>query len=92
MDQKEKALLWEVFLYEKLLDENEAMLLNDLNSYEERIRAIGNATTPIEIGLLKIYMKHIKNIRALLLDLQKNRNETLQKQIEDLSLDSPTES
>lgn len=85
MDEKEKALLWEVFHYEKMLDDNEEMLLNDLNYYEERIRAIGNTKTPIEIGLLTIYMKHIKNIRTLLLNLQENRNEKLKNQIQSLS-------
>ena len=92
IDKKEKALLWEIFLYEKMLDDNEAKLLHDLSSYEERIRSIGNTKTPIEIGLLTIYMKHIKNIRALLLDLQNTRHETLTKQIEDLSIDPPIES
>ena len=92
IDKKEKALLWEVFLYEKMLDDNEAMLLDDLNCYEERIRSIGNTKTPIEISLLTIYMKHIKNIRSLLLDLQNSRHDTLSKQIEDLSIDSSIES
>jgi hypothetical protein len=85
IDKKEKALLWEVFHYEKMLDDNEETLLNDLSYYEERIRSIGNAKTPIEIGLLTIYMKHIKNIRTLLLNLQNNRHDTLKKQIQDLS-------
>lgn len=85
IDQKEKALLWEIFHYEKMLDDNEEILLNDLSYYEERIRSIGNAKTPIEIGLLTIYMKHIKNIRTLLLNLQNNRHDTLKKQIQDLS-------
>ncbi len=84
IDKKEKALLWEIFHYEKMLDDNEEILLNDLNYYEERIRAIGNAKTPIEIGLLTIYMKHIKNIRTLLLNLQNNRHDKLKKQIQDL--------
>jgi hypothetical protein len=92
IDQKEKALLWEIFLYEKMLDDNEEMLLRDLDCYEERIRTIGNAQTPIEIGLLTIYLKHVKNIRSLLLSLQNNRHEILNKQIEDLSADSTSES
>ena len=54
IDENEKALLWEIFHYEKMLDDNEEMLLNDLRYYEERIRALGNAKTPIEIGLLTI--------------------------------------
>lgn len=86
IDEKEKALLWEIFHFEKMLDDNEEMLLNDLNYYEERIRSIGNAKAPIEIGLLTIYMKHIKNIRSLLLNLQNNRNEKLKKQIQNLSI------
>jgi hypothetical protein len=86
INEEEKALLWEIFHYEKMLDDNEEMLLNDLNHYEERIRAIGNKKSPIDIGLLTIYMKHIKNIRALLLNLQNNRNEKLKKQIQDLSI------
>ncbi len=81
IDEKEKALLWEIFLYEKMLDDNEEILLNDLGFYEERIRSIGNAKTPIEIGLLTIYMKHIKNIRTLLLNLQNNRHEKLKEQL-----------
>lgn len=89
IDKEEKALLWEIFLYEKMLDDNEEMLLDDLNYYEERIRALGKAKTPIEIGLLTIYMKHIKNIRTLLLNLQNNRNDKLKKQIQDLSIKSP---
>lgn len=91
IDKKEKALLWEIFLYEKMLDDNEEMLLHDLNCYEERIRSIGSATTPVEIGLLTLYMKHIKNIRSLLLDLQNYRHETLNKQIEDLSTNPTSE-
>lgn len=88
IDQKEKTLLWEIFLYEKMLDDNEEMLLHDLNFYEERIRSIGNAKTQIEIDLLTIYMKHIKNIRSLLLELQSHRHSKLNKQLEDLSKDS----
>ncbi len=92
IDQKEKALLWEIFLYEKMLDDNEVMLLQDLAFYEEKIRSIGNAQSPIEIGLLTLYMKHIKNIRSLLLSLQNDRHETLNKQIEDLSTNQTSES
>ena len=55
----------------------EEMLINDLNYYEERIRSVGKAETPIDIGLLTIYMKHVKNIRTLLVNLQNNRNEKL---------------
>jgi len=91
IDQKEKVLLWEIFLYEKMLDDNEEILLHDLKSYEEKIRSIGNAKTPIEIGLLTIYMKHIKNIRSLLLSLQNHRHESLNKQIEDLSVNPTSE-
>ncbi len=40
IDGEEKKLLWEIFHYEKMLDDNEEMLLNDLNYYEERIRSI----------------------------------------------------
>jgi hypothetical protein len=88
IEEYEKALLWEIFHYEKMLDDNEEMLLNDLSYYEERIRSIGNgnAKTPIDIGLLTIYMKHIKNIRTLLLNLQENRNEKLKKKIQNLSI------
>jgi hypothetical protein len=89
IDREEKALLWEVFHYEKMLDDSEEILLSDLNHYEERIRSIGGAKTAIEIGLLTIYMKHIKNIRTLLLNLQNNRNDKLKKQIQDLSIKSP---
>ncbi|MBL1142674.1 MAG: hypothetical protein HND53_11635 [Proteobacteria bacterium] len=91
IDKKEQALLWEIFLYEKMLDDNEEMLLHDLSCYEERIRSIGNAKTPVEIGLLKIYMKHIKNIRSLLLSLQRDRHDTLSKQLEDTSTDPTSE-
>jgi len=86
IDEKDKALLWEIFHYEKMLDDNEEMLLNDLHYYEERIRSMGNAKTLIEIGLLTIYMKHIKNIRTLLLNLQNNRNEKLKEQTQNLSI------
>ena len=86
IEENEKALLWEIFHYEKMLDDNEEMLLNDLKYYEERIRSLGNASTPIEIGLLTIYMKHIKNIRKLLLNLQDNRNDKLKKQFDDVSI------
>lgn len=86
IDEQEKALLWEIFHYEKMLDDNELLLLKDLSYYEERIRAIGNARTPIQIGLLTIYMKHIKNIRKLLLSLQDNRNDKLKKQLEEMSI------
>jgi hypothetical protein len=92
IDENEKALLWEIFHYEKMLDDNEEILLNDLNFYEERIRSIGNANSPIEIGLLTIYMKHIKNIRKLLLNLQNNRHENLKEQIENLSINPTSES
>jgi len=92
IDSTEKALLWEIFHYEKMLDDNEEMLLSDLNYYEKRIRSIGNAKTPIDIGLLTIYMKHIKNVRTLLLNLQNNRNEKLKKQIQDLSIKQSSES
>jgi len=91
IDEKEKALLWEIFHYEKMLDDNEEILLNDLNYYEERIRSIGHAQTPIEIGLLTIYMKHIKNIRTLLLNLQNNRHEKLKEQIQGLSTNPSSE-
>lgn len=92
IDKKEKALLWEIFHYEKMLDDNEEILFNDLSFYEERIRSIGNAKTPIEIGLLTIYMKHIKNIRTLLLNLQNTRHEKLKKQIQDLSINPSSDS
>ena len=92
INDSEKALLWEIFRYEKMLDDNEEMLLSDLNYYEKRIRSIGNAKTPIDIGLLTIYMKHIKNVRTLLLNLQNNRNEKLKKQIQDLSINKSPES
>ncbi len=91
IDKKERELLWEIFLYEKMLDDNEEMLLHDLSCYEERIRSIGNAKTPVEIGLLKIYMNHIKNIRSLLLSLQHDRHDTLGQQIEDIPTDSGSE-
>ena len=85
MDEQARALLWEVFHYEKMLDDNEELLLNDLNYYEERIRSIGKAETSFDIGLLTIYMKHVKNIRTLLINLQSNRNENLKKQMQDLT-------
>ena len=88
IDEEEKELLWEIFHYEKMLDDNEEMLLNDLSYYEERIRSIGSTKTPIEIGLLTIYMKHMKNIRTLLLNLQNRRNDKLKKQIQNLSIKS----
>lgn len=91
IDKNEKALLWEIFQYEKMLDDNEEMLLMDLNYYDERIRSIGNAKTPIDIGLLTIYMKHIKNIRTLLFNLQNYRNDKLKKQIQDLSINQSPE-
>lgn len=92
IDKQERALLWESFLYEKMLDDNEEMLLHELNFYEERIRDIGNPKTQIEIGLLTLYMKHIKNIRSLLLSLRNDRRETLNKQKEDLSTNPSSES
>lgn len=86
IDEQEKALLWEIFHYEKMLDDNEELLLNDLSYYEERIRSIGKAKTPVQIGLLTIYMKHIKNIRKLLLSLQDNRNDKLKKKLQEMSI------
>ncbi len=86
INDEEKALLWEIFYYEKMLDENEHMLLDDLNSYEERIRSIGTARSSIDIALLTIYMQHIKNIRTLLLNLRNIRNDKLKKQIQNLSI------
>ena len=91
INEKEKAQLWEIFHYEKMLDDNEEILLNDLSYYEERIRSISIAKTPVEIGILTIYMKHIKNIRTLLLNLQNNRNENLKKRIQNLSIDQSSE-
>ena len=91
IDDKDKALLWEVFYYEKMLDDNEEMLLSDLNYYEERIRSLGKAETPIEIGLLTIYMKHVKNIRTLLVNLQNNRNEKLSQQIQNVTINQSGE-
>jgi hypothetical protein len=84
--EDEKVLLWELFYYEKMLDDNEEILLNDLHYYEERIRSIGKTRSTIEVALLTIYMKHIKNIRTLLLNLQNNRHDKLKKQIQDLSI------
>lgn len=91
IDENEKALLWEIFHYEKMLDDNEALLMNDLKYYEERIRALGNAKSPIEIGLLTIYMKHIKNIRKLLLNLQDNRNDKLKKQLQEITINQSSD-
>lgn len=92
IDEKEKNRLWEIFHYEKVLDDNERMLLDDLHYYEERIRSIGTASSSIEVSLLKTYMEHIKNTRALLFSLQNNRNENLKPQFENLSTDSTSES
>ena len=92
IDKKEKDRLWELFLYEKVLDDNEQMLLDDLRYYEERIRRIGSADTPVEVSLLKNYMEHIKNTRALLFSLQNNRKETLKPQLENHSTNSSSES
>ena len=92
MDEKEKKRLWETFHYEKMLDDNEQVLLSDLQYFEERIRDISPASSVIEISLLKNYMEHIKNTRALLLSLQSTRHETLKTQLEDLSIDSTSES
>ncbi len=91
IDKKERALLWETFLYEKMLDDNEEILLHDLNYYEERIREIGNTRIPFEISLLKLYMKHTKNIRSLLHSLKNDRHDTLNKQKEDLSANPGSE-
>ena len=88
IDEKEKIQLWEIFLYEKMLDDNEQMLLADLQYYEKRIRDISPASTVTEVSLLKNYMEHIKNTRALLMSLQSTRQETLKTQLEDLSTDS----
>lgn len=88
MDEKEKKRLWEIFHYEKILDDNEQMLLGDLQYYEKRIRDISPASSILEVSLLKNYMEHIKNTRAVLLNLQSTRHETLKTQIEDLSTDS----
>ena len=86
INPQDKALLWEMFYFEKMLDDNEAMLLGDLNYYEERIRSIGKAETSLEIGLLTIYMKHVKNIRTLLINLQSNRNEQLKQQMQETKI------
>ena len=88
IEKEEKAQLWEAFLYEKMLDDNEQILLDDLNRYEERIRDIGTANTPVEVNLLRMYMENIKNIRTLLLSLQNKRQEILKPQLEDLSINS----
>lgn len=89
IDHEEKALLWEIFHYEKMLDDNEELLLNDLKSYEERIRSLSDTRSSIDIALLTIYMKHIKNIRTLLFNLQNTRNDKLKKRIQSLSTKSP---
>ncbi len=86
IDKEQKDMLWEIFRYEKMLDDNEEILLNDLNYYEERIRSISRAESPIEISLLTTYMKHIKNIRSLLINLQTNRNNKLRRQLEEFSV------
>ncbi|MGB1799968.1 MAG: hypothetical protein ACPHLK_03970 [Gammaproteobacteria bacterium] len=88
VDEKEKQRLWEMFQYEKMLDDNEQKLLADLQYYEERIRGISPTRSVIEISLFKNYMEHIKNTRALLMDLQSTRQETLKTQLEDLSTNS----
>ena len=92
IDEKEKDRLWEIFLYEKMLDDNERMLLDDLHYYEERIRNIGTASSAVEVSLLKNYMEQIKNTRTLLLSLQNNRHETLQPQLENAQTNSASES
>lgn len=91
IDKKERARLWKIFLYEKMLDDNEQRLLDDLQYYEERIRDIGSAISPVEVSLLKHYMEHIKNTRTLLFSLQSKRNETLIPQFENLSINSTPE-
>ena len=84
IDKHDKAQLWEIFHYEKLLDDNEERLSKELNLYEEQIRKIAHAKTEIEIELLTVYMKHVKNLRRLLLKLRNNRNEILQRLPEEL--------
>lgn len=91
VDEKEKKRLWEIFHYERMLDDNEQMLLADLQYYEERIRDISPASSVIEVSLLKNYMEHIKNTRALLLSLQNSRHETLKTQLQDVSTDSTSD-
>ena len=86
IDEQDKMLLWEIFQFEKMLDDHEALLLDDLEYYEKRIRAMEKAESTIEIGLLTIYMKHMKNIRHLLIKLQNNRNDSLKSRIEELTL------
>ncbi len=73
IDEQQKALLWEIFECEKVLDDTEAMLMKDLQNYENRIRNLGKVETSIEIGLMATYIKHVKNIRALLISIKSTR-------------------
>jgi len=79
IDEEEKSLLWEMFHYEKILDDNEECLQRDLEFYENRIRTIKKPTTPIEIGVMTIYMSHVRNLRNLLIKLHEAKNKCTDK-------------
>lgn len=59
LSDSEKKRLWNIFHHED-------MLLSELDFYEDKIRSIGNPNTSMEIAVLTIYKKHIKNIYYLL--------------------------
>lgn len=75
INEEEKSLLWEMFHREKILDDNEEMLQRELESCEKRIRTMGKPSTPIEIGIMTIYMKHVRNLRKMLIKLYEAKNE-----------------
>ena len=59
LSDSEKKYLWNIFHHEDLL-------LSELDFYEDKIRSIGKPKTSIDIAVLTIYKKHIKNIHYLL--------------------------
>ena len=75
MDDEEKSMLWDMFHYEKILDDNEEYLQRDLEFYENRIRTMKKPTTPIEVGVMTIYMNHVRNLRNLLIKLHEEKSE-----------------
>lgn len=65
-DEHEKACIWDIFRAEDRLWDIEAELLNDLHYYENRAKALSQASTGADQALLTIYRNHIRRINGLL--------------------------
>ncbi|MCG8324837.1 MAG: hypothetical protein MI673_04915 [Thiotrichales bacterium] len=66
LSRNNRALLWDAFRYEQILEDTEDDLLKDLEYYHKKLKLLDEANSPLDMGVVSVYKAHINSLNRLL--------------------------